>query len=73
MDRGDINTWRAAPGVLIDSQHLPRHPRQPPPTPRVESYRASRYAADGITLAGPVLVQRCKECGVATYEGVKRD
>jgi hypothetical protein len=47
-------------------------PRPGADAPRVETWRAPRYAADGITPAGSVAVVRCVECGSATYDGVRR-
>ena len=48
-------------------------PRPGEDAPRMETYRATRYAEDGITPAGSTLVQRCTECGVALYDGVRKD
>jgi len=40
--------------------------------PRVESYYATSYADDGITIAGNIRVVRCCECAAASYDGVQR-
>lgn len=46
-------------------------PRPGYDAPRIESYRATRYADDG-NPAGNTLVVRCQECGNATYDGVQK-
>jgi len=41
--------------------------------PRIEAFYATRYADDGITIAGHVRVVRCQECAASLYDGQKRD
>ena len=37
---------------------------------RTERFTAPRYGADGIYATGGTAVERCLECGAATYDGV---
>ncbi len=40
--------------------------------PRIETYHAPKYVADGITPAGSTVVERCQECGATLYDGQRR-
>lgn len=39
--------------------------------PRIEQYRQTVIAEDGITPVRSVLVTRCIECAAASYDGVQ--
>jgi hypothetical protein len=47
-------------------------PRPGEDAPRQETYRLPRYSDEGHAI-GSVRVDRCVECGNATYDGVQRD
>jgi len=44
-------------------------PRPGATEPRMEGYSATRYGANGITVAGSSVVHRCIECGNRTVDG----
>lgn len=46
-------------------------PRPGEDQPRTESYRLPRYSDDGHAT-GSTRVDRCLECGAASYDGVPR-
>ena len=39
--------------------------------PRIETFRADRWADDGVTRIGYAEVRRCLECGSQTVDGVR--
>ncbi len=44
-------------------------PRPGEDAPRIERYTAPRYNQDGSRVVAVVAIERCLECGNATYNG----
>lgn len=44
-------------------------PRPGEPEPRIETFPAERYAADGVTVVSRPRVTRCCECGAQVVDG----
>ncbi len=63
------STTKPEPTVHHETFCLPQASRGDGPAtePRIESYSAPRYGADGVTVVSMVRVARCLECGAATY------
>jgi hypothetical protein len=48
-------------------------PRPGEDEPRIERYVIPTYSPDGTSRVGGTTVERCVECGNATYDGVLRE